>query len=214
MREAAGSLPPHLQLAYNYAPTGVARERLSDLFVLDSRLGDIVRNQREPLPAQMRLAWWRDTLGSPVAEWPVGDPLLARLREWRSPGTLIGLVNGWELLLVERLGQPEVAAHAAGRAGAWTALADELGAAGRPVVPSARTWALADLAANLSDLDERALVVEFAGRQDYIIPGGRMLRPLAILGALGRRAIARGGRPLLEGRGAALTAFRVGLFGR
>ena len=37
---------------------------------------------------------------------------------------------------------------------------------------------------------------------------------LAVLGALGLRALKRGGRPLMEGRGAALVALRAAMLGR
>ncbi len=40
------------------------------------------------------------------------------------------------------------------------------------------------------------------------------LRPFAVLAALGRRSLSKGGRPLLEGRLAAATVMRAGLIGR
>jgi phytoene synthase len=90
----------------------------------------------------------------------------------------------------------------------------ELRSEERSAGPAARYWALADLAANLSDAGERARVIECARGEPFASPGGRALRPLAILGGLGRRALARGGRPLLDGRVSALAALRLGLLGR
>jgi phytoene synthase len=97
----------------------------------------------------------------------------------------------------------------------WSALADQVGAQAAGVEPAAKAWALGDLAANLSDPVERALVLAVAKEETGYTPlGGRSLRPLAILGGLGRRALAKGGAPLLDGRRAALAALRLGLFGR
>ena len=53
-----------------------------------------------------------------------------------------------------------------------------------------------------------ALDTRLAG---FIRRGGE---PLAVLAGLGRRALRRGGGPLLDGRAAALLALRLGMFGR
>ena len=74
--------------------------------------------------------------------------------------------------------------------------------------------ALADLAANMSDGAERALVVDY-GRT--VPPTPRLsaaLRPLAVLAGLGAAALARGGGPLLSGPGSTLLALRIGMTGR
>lgn len=164
--------------------------------------------------AQMRLAWWRDRLSENPTDWPPGDPLLALLQRWRDPAVLSPLVDGWEHLLGETLERPDIDNFAAGRGAAFAGLAGELGAPDAAAASSGRVWALADLAANLSDPAEQADVLALAASESASLPRARGLRSLAVLGALGRRAISRGGRPLLEGRGAALTVMRVGLFGR
>ncbi len=146
--------------------------------------------------------------------WPKGDPLLAELTQWRAPGALQPLVDGWEGLLAETLEADAVEGFAAGRAAAFAALADELGASDSAAASAGRSWALADLAGNLTDPTERETVLHLAATERARLPSHRALRPLAILGALGHRAVVRGGRPLLEGRGAALLAMRVGMFGR
>lgn len=206
-------LPPPLQLALAYAPRA-AREPTLALFLLDTRLAGFVRRGGEPLMAQMRLAWWRDTLRGTPADWPRGDPLLEMLRAWRTPAPLVALVDGWEQLLAGELDREAITAFAGGREKGWAALAGEIGAEGAAVEPAARAWALGDLAGNLSDPAERALVVQATRPDRYVPPSGRALRPLAILGGLGRRALAKGGVPLLDGRGAALAALRLGMFGR
>jgi phytoene synthase len=174
-------LPPVLRLALAHA-SGRSREAALALFALDTRLAGFVRRGSEPLAAQMRLAWWRETLGSPPTGWPKGDPLLELLRGWRAPERLVALVDGWERLLAAELDREAIGEFAGGRIKAWSALAGEIGAAGAAIEPAARAWALGDLAANLSDPAERALVFAMAKEEaGYMLPGGRSLRPLAIL---------------------------------
>ncbi|MGX7895200.1 hypothetical protein [Tsuneonella sp. HG222] len=215
MRDAlAEELPEPQRLALAHA-TAATRPYFLAFFTLDARLGGIVRRRVEPMLVQMRLAWWRETLEGPAVTWPRGDPLLEALAGWREPAALAGLAAGWENLLSDRLDSSAIAAFEEGRQAALAAVAREVGAgaSAEATEAAARTWALADLAANLSDPAERAQVVTHGlPVQREALP--RSLRPLAILAALGGRALERGGRPLLEGRGAALVALRVGMFGR
>jgi phytoene synthase len=206
-------LSPPLQLALAWAPRGARRATLACL-ALDSRLAGFVRRGDQPLAVQMRLAWWRDMLGLAPAAWPRGDPLLDELRDWRQPEELVALVDGWEALLGEELDDKAITEFALGREKAWAALAGQLGTASARIGPAARAWALADLAANLSSVEERQRVVAEVRVTDFQLPSERALRPLAVLGGLGRRALKRGGVPLLAGRGAALLALRLGMFGR
>lgn len=209
----AKELPEPQRLALAHAPRESRSPTLAVL-ALDTRLATFVSRAHEPLLAQVRLAWWRDRLAEDPADWPSGDPLLDTFRQWSAPSSLGPLVDGWESLLEETLGPAGMESFACGRAAAFAGLANHLGLSSEEAAGAGRTWALADLAANVADDEERAAVTEFAGSDMPKLPPQRALRPLAILGALGQRALARGGRPLLEGRGAALVAMRVGLFGR
>ena len=206
-------LSPPLRLALAWAPRH-ARPATLALFALDTRLAGFLRRGTEPLPVQMRLAWWRDTLGAPPSAWPRGDPLLDELRTWAAPEGLVALVDGWEGLLAETLDREAITGFALGREQAWSALAREVGATRAEPGAPARAWALADLAANLSAPEERRRVLEAAGPLHFALPGERALRPLAVLGGLGRRALRHGGVPLLDGRTAALVALRLGMLGR
>ena len=206
-------LSPPLRLALAWAPRH-ARPATLALFALDTRLAGFLRRATEPLPVQMRLAWWRDTLGAPPSAWPRGDPLLDELRTWAAPEGLVALVDGWEGLLAETLDPEAITVFALGREQAWSALAREVGATRAEPAAAARAWALADLAANLSAPEERRRVIETAGPLHFALPGARALRPLAVLGGLGRRALRHGGVPLLDGRAAALVALRLGMLGR
>ena len=205
-------LPPPQRLALSYAPS-VARRPTLALLVLDARLGAALRQRGEPVLAQMRLAWWRDMLRSPVSAWPVGEAVLGLLRTWREPDTLISLVDGWEALLGEMLDEAAINGFASGRAQAFAQLARELGCDSRPAESSARLWALGDLAANLSDPAERSAAIAAADLQLRCgLP--RSLRPLSVLAGLAHRSLEQGGTPLLNGPGALLRAVRLGITGR
>lgn len=207
-------LPPPQRLALAYA-SARSRPATLALLALDARLAAILRGRREPMVAQLRLAWWRDTLASPPPEWPSGEPLLEALRPWREPSALCRLVDGWEALLAEALSPAVIAEFADGRGQAFAALARELGARSpEDAAEAARVWAVGDLAANISASAERSLAVEY-GRG--LPPPPRLpasLRPLAVLAGLSAVALAGGGRPLLAGPRSALLALRIGFTGR
>src|SRR5690606_4596266 len=154
-------------------------------------------------------------LEMPQHEWPQGEPVLAVMQSWRKPGRLVPLVTGWEAVLSDELTPAVIAEFVDGRAEGFAALAGELGVARvEDAAAAARIWALADLAANLSDGEERGRVVE-QGRN--LPPPPHLpasLRPLPILAGLGGAALARGGAPLLQGPRSLLLALRIGLSGR
>ena len=79
MAEPAVDLPPPQRLALTYA-SARGREPTHALLSLDAKLAAFLRARREPIAAQLRLAWWRDMLARPVAEWPRGEPVLDSLR--------------------------------------------------------------------------------------------------------------------------------------
>jgi 15-cis-phytoene synthase len=203
-------LPPPQRLALSYGPLR-ARATTLALFALDARLGTLVRRRGEPVLAQMRLAWWRDTLAADPASWPAGDAVLDSLREWREPAGLVPLVDGWESLLGDSL---DAQAFAKRRGAAFAWLAGELGLEAPGAAAFGQVWALGDLAANLSDAAERAAVVEVAAPLPIPSALPRALRPLTVLAGLARRSLARGGGPLLDGPGALLLAIRLGIVGR
>lgn len=154
-------------------------------------------------------------LARPKSEWPAGEPLLEALRAWGEPAPLAGLAEGWEALLADDLTPAAVAEFVGGRARAFVALAHELGAYPPEAAgEAAKIWALADLAANLSDGAERDLAVEYGRGLGNPPRVSASLRPLAVLAGLGASALADGGRPLLAGPGSLLTALRIGMTGR
>ena len=211
MPSPTAPLAPEQRLALSYARAG-ERTRFAGLFALDRELAQAVARGREPIAAQLRLAWWRDQLagtGAPVADAGIG----AVLAQWRDePAPAIAMVDGWEMLLAE---PPNLAACARGRAEPFTALAEGFGCSPPDVEATRRAaqrWALLDLAGHVSDtaLGRKARELA-AGLERGQLP--RAMRPLAVLDGLARRALARGG-PLLGDRLSPLVAIRLGIFGR
>lgn len=212
--ELLAGLPAPQRLALTYSPPR-ARSATLALLALDARLGAVLRARREPIAAQLRLAWWRETLERPPAEWPLGEPVLEALRCWRDASGLAALAGGWEALLSDALTTAAVAEFVDGRGQAFAGLARELGVERVDVAAdAARLWALADLAANISDGEERRLVVEYGRSLEQAPPLPASLRPLAVLAGLGAAALRHGGAPLLDGPRSALLALRIGLGGR
>lgn len=214
-RNAIEELPLPQRLALAYAPVNA---RLPTLAVLafDAQLGAMVRKTSEPILGQMQIAWWRDQLTLPAEERPRGNRLLAMLEAFAGEEeALRAMANGWEVLLGERLDEAAIREHFRGRAAGWEALARRLGCESGDVRLAASRWALADLAANVGDAEERARVVAVGNENlSHGLALPRALRSLAVLAGLSSRSLARGGAPLLSGPASVLAAIRLGLTGR
>ena len=207
-------------LAFGYAQAA-SRKSLAALFELDGRLGTILRRTREPMVGQMRLTWWHEALGALDRQPPPAEPVLAGLAAHVLPlgvsgRTLAGMVDGWEVLLDEP--GPDDAAlarYAAARGGGlFEAAAVVLGRSDARVVRLGEGWALADLAAHLSDAGAAGRATALARPRldgdDGWWP--RALRPLAALGLLARSDL-DGGVPGSPGRIAAMLALRLTGYG-
>lgn len=210
------AMTPAQRVALDHADPEANRLALG-LFALDAHCARLVRQSREPMLAQMRLAWWRETLAQAPSARPAGDPLLDLLAHWEGEeAALVAMVEGWEHLLgAAPLGIADFAHFADGRAGAFAAIARLIGMAEEGALRAGQRWALADLASHLGDGRERQTVLDMATALDQgrnTLP--RRLRWLAVLDGLARRSLARGGAPLLADRMAALVALRVGMIGR
>lgn len=209
------AIPTEQRLALAYARPADKPLTLA-IFLLDARLAATVRGGREPVLAQIKLAWWREQLARDAADRPAGEPLLAMLAPLAAESAALGrLVDGWEQLLGDSpLPSDALEGFADGRGAAFAALARHIGepAAAPAAERAARGWALADLAAKLGQADERAAALDLAARHDWGRPAlPRRLRPLQVLHGLARRE--RGQGPLLAGPGALLAATRIGLLG-
>lgn len=212
------TLPPELELALAHTSV-IHRDALRTFFELDMRFSRIVAGTNEPMLGQMRLAWWRETLAKPAEDRPKGDMVLDAIAlYWAGrEGELAQLVDGWENLLAEPpLGGDHALAFVSCRSDAMGAAfvnrSDEWSSSGAR--HAAIQWALADLTTNVSEPQERKMLLDLAHNQPA--PGGLRapFKGIAVLGALGVRSLKNSGRPLMEGRGASLTVLRAALFGR
>ncbi len=95
---------PLHHLAISYA-NPVLKPVLERLLSFDQRLAEIVLMAKEPLIAQMRLAWWREQLSKPVSQRPQGEPWLIALAalDYASQEAVhrgaFCLIEAWEYLL-------------------------------------------------------------------------------------------------------------------
>lgn len=209
------TLPIAQRLVLAYAPRAARSDALA-LLALDARLAGIVRSGGEPVIAQLKLAWWRERLVQSPQDWPLGEPLLALLRQGKVDAAMLEpLVDGWEALLAERLDEKAIDSFANGRAALWQSFAMAHAGKGEGAVQPAREHAITDLALNLGTQHEAALAREHAQAQAWTRPRlPRALRPLLILHGLSHRALKRGSADLLDGPGAMLTVLRLGIAGQ
>lgn len=203
------SLPPERRLALSYAPQR-ARHAWAAFYALDARLDGIVRKAREPMLAQIKLAWWRERLLQPAGARPQGEPVLAALAAWQGhEGRLTALVDGWEAVLAAEAAPSEgLRALALARGESCAALAAALGQPGAE--DSARRagqqWAAAEWmtatainAAELAEFDWNTIRLP------------RDLRPLAVHAGLARRSKRSGFGPPRPVD--LLVAMRLGVLG-
>jgi phytoene synthase len=166
---------------------------LDALLALDAALGNVLRTTREPLVGQMRLAWWREALQGLDASGAPAEPVLQSLTAAVLPVGITGralseMVEAWEPLLSD-IGAGSIDDHARLRGRAlFTVAGMVLGAAeGDPVGDAGEGWALADLAANLSDpalaseARERAATLLAQARRSRWSRNGRALGALALI---------------------------------
>lgn len=210
------TLPAVARLALVYAPAK-AREPTLALFALDARLATLIRRSSEPMLAQLRLAWWRESIGHDPQQWPLGEPILSTLRSWGSrAATVTPLVEAWEALTAPSpLGTDALQAFAQGRGAAAAALAITLG---RPDESEAahrlgRIWALEDLAMRLGRDDERSAARLMAADLVGLPKVSRPLRPLRVLAGLTRRRRQTGSEEGAASPAAVLQALKLGLLG-
>lgn len=209
------ALPQTMRLALAYAPSQARLPTLA-LLALDQRLAGLLRHSREPMMAQIRLAWWRETLDRDAGEWPEGEPLLAALRSWNGQHrALVKLVDGWEALTGEAPLAPSALEEMVdGRAAAFAGLAHALGRDGEAETARllGRRWALADLSTKLNHPGESVVVRRLAQAEaGRIARVSRVLRPLAVLEGLASETMTGGGQGSAR---TVLKAMRIGLLGR
>lgn len=179
MNGITSDLPPPANLAVAYTPLAF-RPAFALLLQLDARFADIVRKAREPMIAQIKLAWWRDAFAAEPALRPKGEPLLQALGQCGnniSAAALEDLVTAWELLLGEGDWAPhDVEKHVQLRGGAIFGTYAQWTGHKRDISALSRQWAIDGLClefpSQLNALDAHPLPA---------LPKSRKLRPLSIL---------------------------------
>lgn len=216
----AMTLPLALQLALNYSPDAL-RPMYSSFFQLDAMFDRVVTSATEPMLAQIRLAWWREGLNRDGTTGADQTPLMLEAHHsWGSPALpLVDLVDGWGRLVAGALDSETADAFCNGREAVAAAVAERAGLKifTDAVRCSARRWSLADLLHRGANTEERDCIRAELRRMPTAAARARLpaeLRPFAVLDALGRRAIAKGGTNLADGRGSVAVAMRAGLLGR
>lgn len=182
-----------------------AGTRADALVALDRQLGEIIRTTTQPIVGQMRLTWWREALEK-LGQGPVpAHPVLEAIAAADIHGAaLASMVDGWELLLEEEVGDAALLAYARLRG-------DTLFAALAGTTRGGDGWALADLAAHVGDAAlatraggfargalERALAGRWTG--DRVV--GAMVKDAAL-------AMAGKGMPGSPRRAAAVVRMRL-----
>lgn len=188
-----------------------SRAALAALWALAERLTKLLREAREPLIGQIKLAWWRDMMAliaNDPAALPKGEPLLAELHAaWAGQGGLEALVDAAEaMLLAEDEAGRQQAAVDFGEA-LFDLSAVREGHAGR-----GRRWGLlwgAQLQDDAASAHALLAAAKASEAPRSLFSGERAL--LMLDRWAGAIALADGGR---DGRREGLLLLRLGLIGR
>jgi len=189
------SIDPEKALILTYAPLA-GRAALAALLALDDALAQLLRTTREPAIGQIRLAWWRERLAALSTGPPPPEPVLLGLAASGVPGaSLAPIVDGWEVLIEERLDGDALKRFGEGRGTLFVAAGAALGARGDPLASAGQGWALADLARHLHEEGEAAEARAMAAPMLAAATAARWSREGRALGAmahLARRDLALG----------------------
>lgn len=172
------------------------RPLLTLFLALDSRIEDIFAKMNESMIAQIRLAWWRDTINSDIK--PKGEPLVEMMETVQNQypnldiaEALIALINGWEYRIIneESLNEYELIDYANGR-GAFFALiaaACDKTELTQGYQALGRIWALSFLFDNIGKTGEQARAL--AAKQYETIDFHQLSRAIRSLSLLAFPAI-------------------------
>lgn len=179
MNNLALEIDPPSRLAIAYVPVRF-RPAFAWLLQMDNRFADIVRNAREPMIAQIKMAWWREAFGKEPQLRPKGEPLLQMLNDVGDIiplAALDALASAWEALLgSDHWSQGDLENHAILRAAAvFQTYANWVGST-QDMRPIGQVWALEVLQRAFPDRVSQGVVV-----QSPSLPTARAVRPLSIL---------------------------------
>ncbi|MPT48164.1 MAG: hypothetical protein E2598_07040 [Sphingobium sp.] len=203
------------------ASAGGNMDGARQIIALDNECAHIARQAREPMMAQIRLAWWRDGLASEEALPAHRSPQMDALRALDQFGdirpALIAIIDGWEEMILWNGDQPEamLEIYASGRGGGFfSALRPDY--AGDAALEGA-IWSMWDLAGHLGDAELSAAAIAY-GRQLLMkkpaMPGG-LPRMLAMLSGAARHDVKRGAAmPMQLTPQLYIRLLRLQIFGR
>lgn len=197
------------RLALSYA-TPATKARFSAFLILDTQLRGVAIVPREAMLTQVRLAWWREALVSRATPAANAHPVLstAAAAFGSERAQLAALADGWEAVGVGEHAGEGLVALAEARAAICEAI--------DPAASAGAVRANCDPWSRLSALPVHGGPAQTceAQRSERLPPLPRALRPLAVLGGLARRSLARGEGQLLGDRLSPLVAIRLGILGR
>lgn len=203
-------------LALHYAPDRWRGDYLA-LFALGSRSRLTVMQAREPMLAQIKLAWWREQIETLRPGGTHPEPVLNLIAQgWLSEKeALAALIGGYEgLLAPDDLSDEAIAAFIDAMAGTFASVARLTGndREADAAKLAGLSWGAACMSSVMQQQTPASVLAE-----SHLLPLPRLsrsLRPLSVLHALANRSLRRGGAPLVDGRGSVAVAFRAGLCGR
>ncbi len=191
MFDAKAAISPPQRLSLIYLQEEL-RPLLTLFLLLDRRIEDIILNMNEAMIAQIKLAWWRDTIKLDVK--PKGEPLVKMIEDIQNQycdldvtNALISHINGWEYLILneESLSNDDLYRYATERGGAFFSLIAT--ACGQTELRQGYRdlgciWALSLFFNNGNKDAERARILanEYYNSIDYK-QLSRLIRPLSLL---------------------------------
>ena len=201
---------------------GKGASRAETIFALDNECARIAVVAKEPLMAQIRLAWWRDGLNAREAVSAHRSPIMDALRgiddfESIREG-LVAIIDGWEeLILWDGADAADMLERYAGGRGRGLFVALHPARAERSA-HWGRLWALWDLSGHLAD---EVLGRECIGQghvlleQDRDLSGARLPRMLAMLAGAAHHDVSRKQRaPARLTPGLYMRLIRLQILGR
>jgi 15-cis-phytoene synthase len=152
-------------LASAYAQNGLNRRVLAVALAFDDHIRHQIYAAREPVFAQLRLAWWRDQIAALKASVTgLNDPLLIKIAAITPndvmPEVWTSIIDGWEASLGDWDHDVDmITAFAQGRGrGVFSLFGDE----DEALLRAGEGWALADLAFQMSDPQRAKQLIEHA----------------------------------------------------
>jgi 15-cis-phytoene synthase len=191
------------------------RAAIGALWRLDVALGRALAGGREPLIAQIKLAWWREALEKLDREPPPAEPALQDVAAQVLPAGVTGaelaaMEEGWAVLLSpEPLSETDLDLYARSRGAALFELSARLLAVDSPAVRAGgEAWALVDLARHSAEPAERDAALAAARSRHLAGSWPARSRPLGMLAALAARD-AEPGRAHWEEKGSPGRMWRM-----